>query len=92
MGLEEYSEPKGAYYNPALVAIFPDVAAAEQAVHSLRAAGFTRRDINVARHDDGVTIIVSAPPGESLDDARRVLARHSPSELHPYGSESGGLA
>jgi len=87
MSLDEYEEPKGAYYTPALVADFDSAKAAEDAVGTLRKAGFTTRDIQVARKDSRVTIIVSEPTPGMLEDARRLLEKSAASDVRPYGSE-----
>ena len=86
MALEDYSEPKGAYYNPALVARYPSAPAAEAALSALRDAGFTTRDIQVARSADDVTVIVSEPTPGMLEEARRILLDSGASDVHPYGA------
>jgi hypothetical protein len=87
MGLDEYEEPKGAYYSSALVAEFGDEAGAEDAIGRLREIGFTTRDIQVAqRGDGGVTVVVSEPGPGMLSEARRLL-QESLAEVRPYGSE-----
>ena len=86
MGLEEYPEPKGAYYTAALVADFADTAGAEAAIESLRAAGFTPRDISVARHESGITLIVSEPTPGMLEQARGLLAASPARDVRPYGA------
>ena len=91
MSLDEYSEPKGAYYTPALVATFASAMAAEGAIASLRAAGFQRNDINVARNDDGINVVVSSADTALLGQARGLLTASDAREVHPYGSGSGTL-
>lgn len=86
MGLDEYGEPKGAYYTPALVARFEDEAAAEAAVSALREVGFSVRDIQVGRQDDGVTVIVSEPSPGLLQEARGILAQSNAADVRPYGA------
>jgi hypothetical protein len=85
MGLDEYGEPKGAYYNPALVAEFDSVSAAETTIDALREAGFGERDIQVARRDNGVTVVVSEPTAGMLEEARRLL-QEAALEVRSYGS------
>jgi hypothetical protein len=91
MSLEEYGEPKGAYYNPALVARYADAPTAEAALNTLRAAGFTTRDIQVARSDDAVTVIVSQPTPGMLDEARRLLLDSGAQDVRPYGAEGDAI-
>jgi hypothetical protein len=86
MTLDDYAEPKGAYYNPALVARYPDVPSAEAALDSLRSAGFTTRDIQVARGDEGVTVVVSQPTPGMLEEARRILQESGGQDVRPYGA------
>lgn len=86
MGLEDYPEPKGAYYTPALVADFTNAAGAEAAIESLRAAGFTPRDISVAHTESGVTLIVSEPTPGMLEQARGLLAASAARDVRPYGA------
>jgi hypothetical protein len=88
MGLDEYPQPKGAYYTPALIATFADEGAASDAVASLRAAGFMPRDIGVARKDDGVTIVVSEPTAGMLEQARGLLAASAARDVRPYGADA----
>lgn len=88
MSLDEYSEPKGAYYTPALIATYADEAAAEAAVESLRAAGFTPRDINVARSGGGVTLVVSEPTPGMMEQARSLLAASAATDVRPYGADA----
>jgi hypothetical protein len=88
MSLDDYGEPKGAYYNAALVARFPDEAGAESAVDALRAAGFTQRDIQVARGSQGVTVVVSEPTPGMLEEAGRLLHDSAATDVRPYGSGS----
>jgi hypothetical protein len=95
MSLDDYQEPKGAYFTPALIARFEDGAAAEAAIDSLRDAGFTTRDIQVGRgrghwHRHGeehqVTVIVSEPTPGMLAQARALLAASAATEVEPYGA------
>ncbi|HZS89623.1 MAG TPA: hypothetical protein VFE42_19300 [Chloroflexota bacterium] len=86
MSLDEYGPPKGAYYSPALEAIFADEAAASDALAELRAEGFQTRDIDVARSEQGVTVIVSEPSPGMLERARAVLEASSALTVRPYGS------
>jgi hypothetical protein len=95
MSLDDYEEPKGAYFTPALMAHFEDEAGAEAAIDALRAAGFTTRDIQVGRghgpwHRHGqehhVTVIVSEPTPGMMAEARRVLAAGGATEVEPYGA------
>lgn len=97
MSLDEYQEPKGAYYTAALVARFEDDATAEAAVNALRDAGFTTRDIQVGRgrghwHRHGeehhVTLIVSEPTPGMLEQARALLTAGGATEVEPYGAGS----
>ena len=85
MDLSEYPEPKGAYYTPALIAEFDDEQAAGEAIASLRAAGFTARDIGVAKGSNGVTIVVSEPTPGMLEQARGLLATTA-RDVRPYGA------
>jgi hypothetical protein len=95
MSLDEYQEPKGAYYTAALIARFEDEVTAEAAVDALRDAGFTTRDIQVGRgpghwHRHGeehhVTLIVSEPTPGMLTEARRILEASGAIEIEPYGA------
>jgi|SRR5947209_16600172 len=95
MSLDDYQEPKGAYFTPALVARFDDAASAEAAIDSLRDAGFTTRDIQVGhgrghwhRHgeDHHVTVIVSEPTPGMLEQARALLAASDATGVEPYGA------
>lgn len=95
MSLDEYQEPKGAYFTAALVARFEDEAGAEAAIDALRDAGFTTRDIQVGRgrghwhrhaEDHHVTIIVSEPTPGMLEQARALLVASAATEVQPYGS------
>ena len=88
MTLDSYPEPKGAYYTPALVATYDDDRAAEEAVASLRAAGFSQRDISVARSADRVSLIVSEPTPGMMEQARALLAASNATRVEPYGSDS----
>ncbi len=85
MSLNEYPEPKGAYYTPALIAEFDDEQTAEEALASLRAAGFTTRDIGVSNGPSGVTVVVSEPTPGMLEQARGLLAT-SARDVRPYGA------
>lgn len=91
MRLDDYAEPKGAYYVPALVATFADQTDAEAAIESLHAAGFTTRDIDVAREDGGITIVVSEAMPGMLEQARALLAASAATDVHPYGAGAGRL-
>lgn len=91
MSFDEYAQPKGTYYTPALVAIFADAAGAETALESLRAAGFSPRDIDVAQDADKVTVIVSEPTPGMLEQARGLLAASPAQDVRPYGSDAGAL-
>ena len=95
MSLDDYEEPKGAYYTSALVARFDDAASAEAAIDSLRDAGFTTRDIQVGRgrghwhrhgKDHHVTVIVSEPTPGMLSEARKLLTAGGATEVEPYGA------
>ena len=86
MAFEEYGQPKGAYYTPALVATFADADGATAALESLRAAGFAPRDMDVAQSADGVTVIVSEPTPGMLEQARALLAASPAREVRPYGA------
>lgn len=86
MTLDEYEEPKGAYYNPALVAVFDTPEAAEAAIKRLRHDGFTERDIQVAHRHGVITIVVSEPTPGMLEEARAILRDSNASTVHPYGS------
>jgi hypothetical protein len=95
MSLDDYAEPKGAYFTPALAAHFTDEAAAGVAIDALRAAGFTTRDIQVGRgrgpwHRHGQenhrTVIVSEPSPGMLEEARRILTSSGAMEVEPYGA------
>ena len=87
MRLDEYSEPKGAYYTAALLATYAGDAEAEAAVASLRAAGFTARDISVARTDERVTLVVSEPTPGMIEQARSLLAASAALDVRPYGAD-----
>ena len=91
MQLDDYAAPKGAYYVPALVATFADEAGAEAAIESLHAAGFTTRDIDVARDGGGVTIVVSEAMPGMLEQGRALLAASAATDVHPYGAGAGHL-
>jgi hypothetical protein len=86
MSLDQYGAPKGAYYTPALEAIFADEPAAAEALVALHAAGFQVRDIDVARSEQGVTVIVSEPSPGMLEQARRVLEASKALTVRPYGT------
>ncbi len=95
MSLDEYQEPKGAYFTAALVAHFDEAGAAEAAVGALRDAGFTTRDIQIGRghghwhqhaEDHHVTVIVSEPTPGMLEEARRVLTASNAVHVGPYGA------
>jgi hypothetical protein len=86
MSLDEYGPPKGAYYTPALEAIFADEGEANDALAELRAEGFQTRDIDVARSEQGITAIVSEPSPGMLERARRVLEASSAMAVRPYGA------
>lgn len=86
MGLDEYQPPKGAYFTPALVARFDDVPAASRAIDLLRAAGYSARDIQVERDERGVTVVISDPAPDMLDQGRQILQENGALDLHPYGS------
>ena len=86
MGLEEHSQPTGAYYTPALVARYADAPSAEAAIESLRGAGFTTRDIDVAQGDGDVTMIVSEPTPGMLEQAMLILRQSGAQDVRPYGS------
>ncbi len=86
MSLDQYGAPKGAYYSPALEAIFADEAEAIDTLSELRAEGFQPRDIDVARSEQGVTVIVSEPSPGMLERARGVLEASTALAVRPYGA------
>ncbi len=91
MGLDEYSAPTGAYYTAALAASFANEAAAEGAITALRAAGFGQRDINVARTDHGISVVVSEPTPGMIQQARGLLETNGALDIHPYGTGSDAV-
>ncbi len=86
MSLDDYAEPKGAYYTPALIATFAAESDAEDAIASLRAAGFSKGEINVTRESDHVTVVVSGASADMLGQARGLLTAGGAREVRPYGA------
>lgn len=86
MTLDDYEEPKGAYYSEALVARYPDQRTAEAAVSALRTVGFGQRDIQVGRNSDGITVVISNPSTGLMEQGRAILLESGAPEVRPYGS------
>jgi len=87
MSLDEYPEPKGAYYTPAIQAKFDDTEAAEAAIAALRDAGFTTRDIHVLQEEGSIIVVVSEPTPGMLEEGRKILSAAGV-DVASYGATS----